>query len=244
MVSDISAVLWKEWRELFHQRGMRGAMFNWLIMVALGGIMIPIQSGAEWLTSPLVIAMWSWLPLLAVMQIVSDTFAGERERHTLETLLASRLSDRAILFGKITAVVLYGWSIQFATMILGVLVVNLMNWTGTMHGFSAETLFGVVPVILLLIILITSIGTLISLKAATVRQAYQRMSIGFILLFLAPSLAIQFIPGLADAVLRLSDVHFGMQEAGIVILALIVLTAGVLVIGTKRFQRMKLIEDM
>ena len=84
MVSDISAVLWKEWRELFHQRGMRGAMFNWLIMVALGGIMIPIQSGAEWLTSPLVIAMWSWLPLLAVMQIVPsiDCACPEAESET------------------------------------------------------------------------------------------------------------------------------------------------------------------
>ena len=36
--------------------------------------------------------MWMWFSLLLVINVVADSFAGERERHTLETLLASRLS--------------------------------------------------------------------------------------------------------------------------------------------------------
>ena len=42
---------------------------------------------------------------------VPDPLPRERERHTLETLLASRLSDRAILLGKIGAAVGFEWVI-------------------------------------------------------------------------------------------------------------------------------------
>ena len=37
--------------------------------------------------------------------MIADGIPGERERHTLETLLASRLSDRSILLGKVMAAV-------------------------------------------------------------------------------------------------------------------------------------------
>jgi hypothetical protein len=43
MLNQINAVVWKEAHELFQQRGLRGALFNWLIMVGLGGIFIPLQ---------------------------------------------------------------------------------------------------------------------------------------------------------------------------------------------------------
>jgi ABC-type Na+ efflux pump permease subunit len=41
--------------------------------------------------------------------MITDSIAGERERQTLETLLASRLPDRAILLGKVAAITLLGW---------------------------------------------------------------------------------------------------------------------------------------
>ena len=58
--------------------------------------------------------------------MIPDSFAGERERHTLEPLLATPLSDRAILFGMISAAVGYGWGITLISMVIGLLATNLI----------------------------------------------------------------------------------------------------------------------
>jgi ABC-2 type transport system permease protein len=125
------------------------------------------QSSLHWLSS--------WCPLLLSAGLVADTFAGERERDTLEALLASRLSDRAILFGKTAAVAAYGWAITLVCWIAGWLAAGLSQ------GAPA---FALPPVILLsfpvLSLLaawyVACVGVLISLHAQSVRQAQQWMS--------------------------------------------------------------------
>ena len=72
-------------------------------MIAVFGVFLPLQNGASWVTSPITMVYWAWMPLMLVTGVIADSFAGERERHTLETLLASRLPDRAILLGKVAA---------------------------------------------------------------------------------------------------------------------------------------------
>jgi ABC-2 type transport system permease protein len=187
MINQILAVLWKEWQELFQQRGLRGGLFNWLILVVLGGIFVPLQTGEQWFTQPYAMLVWSWIPMLAVMQIVADTFAGERERHTLETLLASKLSDSAILWGKVFYVVLYGWSIEFSSLILAAVSINVVHWQGTVQFYSINTLVGIVPVSMFLVGLIAGIGTLVSLRSGTVRGAYQKLMIGFMVVLFGGS---------------------------------------------------------
>jgi len=91
------------------------------IPLAILGIYLPWQNGPEWARTPLLPAALSWLPLLLVGALVADSFAGERERKTLETLLASRLSDRAILLGKIAALVSYGWGLALSSLVLSLL---------------------------------------------------------------------------------------------------------------------------
>ena len=112
MIADLWTVMWKEWKELFVQRGsMRGGLLRLVIVIGVLGIVPPLQAGREWVDSPMVLAFAGWMPLLLVTSVVADSFAGERERHTLETLLASRLPDRAILFGKVGTAVSYGWGL-------------------------------------------------------------------------------------------------------------------------------------
>ena len=72
---------------------MRGGRFSLVILVGVFGVFLPLQSGAEWVQSPATVFYWGWVPLMLVGGAVADSFAGERERHTLETLLASRLPD-------------------------------------------------------------------------------------------------------------------------------------------------------
>ncbi|UCD40705.1 MAG: hypothetical protein JSV69_08835 [Chloroflexota bacterium] len=101
MINDILSIMWKEIRELILQRsGLRGGWIGLLILIAVFGVLFPLQSGPDWLVTPTTILMWAWVPFILVNSVVADSFAGERERHTLETLLASRLSDQAILIGK------------------------------------------------------------------------------------------------------------------------------------------------
>lgn len=109
-MADVLAVASKEWRELLGPRGFRGKSGIALILVAFG-IILPLQTGRAWITAPSVVIAWSWVPMFLVSTVIADAIAGERERHTLETLLATRLSDNAILFGKIAAAIGYagGW---------------------------------------------------------------------------------------------------------------------------------------
>ena len=103
MIADILTVASKELREILTFGGdARGrGKFSLLILVGVFGVFFPLQSGREWVTSSLSIMVWGWMPFLWVSGIVSDLFAGERERHTLEALLATRLSDQAILYWEI-----------------------------------------------------------------------------------------------------------------------------------------------
>jgi ABC-2 type transport system permease protein len=244
VIADIVTIIWKEFRELFHQRGLRGAIFNWAIMVALGGLFMPLQNGLAWLTMPILHIAWSWIALLAVMQIVSDTFAGERERHTLETLLASRLSDRAILLGKVASVVLYGWSIQIAGLVLGWLAVNIEQWSGVVHFYAVDILFGVAPITALLVVLVASLGTLVSLHSTTVRSAYQKMSLVFLAFVFVPAIAIQFIPQVGQALVQLDYFKPTLATYWAVALGITALSAVALAVGADRFKRSKLMEEM
>lgn len=246
MLQDILTIVQKEFKEILHQRGSRRAgWLNIIIVVGLLGVYMPITSGREWVTNPIGLVSFSWLPLFLVMGIVADGFAGERERHTLETLLASRLTDGAILAGKITSAVLYSWGIAMASTLLGGIVANFSGGEGQGFVFyplawlAAAALFG-----LLLAVLVASVGSLISLRAGTVRQAYQQLSIGFMVLWFGLFLGIRFLPEST----RLSIAAFlstlDLLVVGVGLIVLLVL-ADILLIGVcrMRFQRAKLILD-
>lgn len=128
-MSDAWAVAHKEWRELFGQDGVQGRQ-GMLLFVAAFGLMLPAMNGRDWIASPLVAAAWSWVPMFLVSTVIADAFAGERERHTLETLLATRLSESAILFGKIAAAIGYAAALCAVSLLLGLVVVNVMHQGG------------------------------------------------------------------------------------------------------------------
>ena len=125
---DVLTVATKEWKELvWSGGGMRGGRMSLVILLAVFGVFMPYQFGAEWLHSPGMLMYWAWVPLMIVSGVVADAFAGERERHTLETLLATRLPDRAILFGKTLAAVGYGWGLVLVMLALGVVTVAVTD---------------------------------------------------------------------------------------------------------------------
>jgi ABC-2 type transport system permease protein len=245
MTLEFWAIVWKEWRELvFHPASRHGTLANLAVLVAILGVLLPAQRGAPWLESGIYIAYWAWVPTLLVSTLIADSFAGERERHTLETLLASRLSDDAVLFGKIAAAVIYGWSVTLSILLVGVLVVNLMHWTGAIAFYHASLAGAVVGLSFLLSLTTASAGALASIGAATVRQAQTTLNLTIAAIFLVPALGLQLLAD--DARDRLLQSLTG-SDPGLILwvtmVALLLLNVGLLAVVSARFQRTRLLLD-
>src|SRR5512140_922033 len=128
MLPDVSIMVWKEWKEILQfQVGKRSGMLGLLVIVAIFGVFFPIQWGRLWVESAAALSLWVVMPLMLAGMLVADSIAGERERHTLETLLASRLSDQAILLGKVGASVSYVWLMTQSVFIMALIPLNLIH---------------------------------------------------------------------------------------------------------------------
>ncbi len=96
-MNDIWTMIWKETKDSVLQGGW-SALIRPLLLIGILGIVFPLRLGLQWLAlTPLVMGLVLYIPFTVILSFVGDAIAGERERHTLETLLASRISDRAIL---------------------------------------------------------------------------------------------------------------------------------------------------
>lgn len=244
MIADILTVAGKELREIFTFGDARGrGKFSLLILIGVFGVFIPLQSGREWATSPMSVMVWGWMPFLWVSGIVADLFAGERERHTLEALLATRLSDQSILFGKLLAALTYGFTLTWVIMIASLITINIGFGKDGLLFYPVEMLLSALVFSILISGLSASIGVLVSLRAGSVRQAQQAMSAGMLVLFL-PFMLVQFIPpAWLEAVGNLVENVQPVQVA--IWLALLLLAVELILIAIARrlFQRSKLILD-
>lgn len=186
MIEDIRTVLWKELKEFISQGG-RGRLGKVSMFLAfLPGLLLPLQFGRNWLETPLPLITLALVPLI-VLTLIADAIAGERERHTLETLLASRLSDRAILFGKIGAATAYVMAQLTAFMLPALILINLMHARDGVAIYSPAVWVGVFLVGPLLAIFACSVGVLVSIRASTVRQAQMvLMAVMFLSFMIVP----------------------------------------------------------
>jgi ABC-2 type transport system permease protein len=244
MIGDILTVARKEVREMFIQGDPRGrSKIGILIMVLIFGIVFPLQNGRAWVESPVSAVVWAWMPFLWVSGIVADCFAGERERHTLEALLSTRLSDRAILFGKVLAAMFYGFTLTWIIMLLSLVTANIAARGGGLLLFPASLGLGALLFSILICGLAASLGVLVSLRAGSVRQAQQLMSAGMLVLFV-PFMLIQFLPrGLLFSAVALLEKTDPLQAALGIALLLLLADAILIMIGMRLFRRSRLILD-
>ena len=248
-LQDINTVIWKEWKELLTLRGSaRSGVMGLVVSVGVFGILLPVQLGADLVRSPNLLLFWAWVPLFLVITVIADAFAGERERRTLETLLATRLSDRAILLGKIGAAVLYGWGLTLVSLVLGLITVNILSSVqgGEADGlilFPAMTFLGVIGASFLTAWMAAGAGVLVSLRAATVRQAQQSLSIGVMVLLFGSIYGLRALPTAIQ--LRLLEFVAGLGTPGLFLLAgliLLIIDLILLFAALTRFRRDKLVD--
>jgi len=247
MMADLWTVVWKEWKEwLFRWGGLRkeGGLLGVLVFAGVFGVFLPLQMGRSWIDSPAALSYWAWVPLFLVTTVIADSFAGERERHTLETLLASRLPDQAILLGKVLAAVGYSWGLTMISLMLGLATVNVAHGQGTLVLYPAAVGWGIVVFSLLVSILAAGAGVLISLRAASVKQAQQILSIGIMLLAFVPAFGLQALP--REWRIRLAQTlgAAGVNKVLLIVAAvLVVLDLGLLMAAMARFRRSKLLAN-
>ena len=234
-MSDIWTMMWKESKDLLFQGGWR-SLIRPLFVVGIMGIYLPLQFGSQWVAlTPISMVLLLWVPFFVIISFIGDAIAGERERHTLETLLASRMPDRAILLGKIVATVLYAWGMGILSLLLGLVLVDLFRTQGNWMFYPLDLFVDALILSLLASVLGTSAGVLISLRVSTVRQAQQILSIGTIVLVFGVLFVLQALP--ANFVSSLT-----YQQFLLIAMAFIaVLDAILLGLSLMSFQRSRLI---
>jgi ABC-2 type transport system permease protein len=235
-MNDLRTMIWKEWKD-FLLSGGHSDLLGPLLILGILGIVLPLSFRLSWINldpAPVLIILYA--PFMFVTSFIGDAIAGERERHTLETLLASRISDQAILLGKVLVVVGFTWGMTLFCLLVGAIVVNWSQGQGQWVFYAPINLFLVVLVMsLLTILLAASGGVLISLKSATARQAAQTMVLGEILLGFAIYVVVRFLPASVTASLTTS------QMVSFILLSLAALDAILLAASLVSFQRSRLI---
>ena len=240
MTREIMVVIRKELKEIGTEGGggRRGRLTS-VIGLLVAGVLLPLNFGVRYVRPDAMAVMGLILPVLFTLPIVADSFAGERERHTLETLLATRLPDKAILFGKLGAIVAYAVALTVIALVIGLVSVNVAHAEARPLLFALTPLVGLLVESVLAATLLGGIGLLISLRAATVRQAQQRVSLVLFVPLLL-SMVLNKLPATVTGPIRevLMSGRMTPMQLGLAVLVLI--DAAVLYVSTLRFRRSRL----
>jgi ABC-2 type transport system permease protein len=247
MIRDLATILWKESKELLPWKGgISSGMKRSLVAVLVMGVVVPLlMPGEIWdITLAPLVMLGMFLPVPTVMGVIVDSFAGERERHTLETLLATRLDDTAILMGKVLAAFNYAMTVTLASTVVSLVTLNLA------HAEYGPFLPG--PILWLALIVggslsglgMAGVGVLISMRARTVRDAAQILSLAMLVVFMSP-MALNLAPEHWKRAIYDLVLGEGLAlAAGLPVLAaigLFVIDVLLLAIALTRFKRDRLV---
>ncbi len=241
MIEDIRTVMWKEWLELRTYFSGRGKV-SLLFFLAVFSVFMPLQFGPDWPMTPVPPVAALWMALFLVTPVVADAFAGERERRTLETLLATRLPDAAIYLGKILTAVGYGVSLAWVGMLLALVTVNGVY--GPLRLYPFDTALATLVFTPLVAGVAACAGTLVSLRAASVREAQQTLSIANMLLLFVPLFGFQALPDAWQLRLIRALRSVDASQAAVGAAVVLALANGVLIYWiSRRFRRDMVILD-
>jgi len=244
MTKDILTVIWKERKGLLRFNSNRWKSFLALIIpIAMFGIIFPIQFRDEWLSSYWSVAVSLVTPILLIASTIAESFAGERERHTLETLLASRLPDQAILLGKLFTSMLFGWGVTLFLLLISLGMVNGLEWEGHFRFYSPTIFWSNMAISLLVVGLVSNLGILLSLRSPTVQNAAQMI----MLLLFMPLLLLQAVAFLLPSFIPVEPIKAALEKLDvdtiilIVSIVLLIVNIGFFLGARARFKRSRLI---
>jgi ABC-2 type transport system permease protein len=178
-------------------------------------------------------------PLILIAPTICESFAGERERHTLETLLASRLPDRSILFGKMIISILYGFGMTVFLLLMSLVIVNILIWNGKFQFYPLSILLADLGLGALFSGLMVTLGILVSLRSATVQSAQQML----MMIIVIPIFGLQAIIFLFPMEKTREFLgRFNLNQFLLIFLGILLLVdLGLLLAALSRFKRSRLI---
>lgn len=248
MISDIRTTVWKENRSLLRYQGRPSQLIVSLLTPLLVSILFPIQFGLDWAQGYFSLFVGVAIPLLIVGITVPDAIAGERERHTLETLLSSRLSDQAILLGKLLVSVFIGWMGTLLVFAVSLVVLNVSHADGQIIFYRPAVFLAQLALSLVMSLLVAGLGVLFSMHSPTVQIAQQNLftalMVPMMLIGLIPMAFIMFnpMPNKLEFLRTLMANLNADQVVWVVIGVLTLIDAGLLLIGLSRFKRHLLVD--
>lgn len=245
-LNDIITMMWKDFRELPKIYGdSKMGVVGFLFPVLIIGVLLPLQMGEEWLKPGLTLIFAGWFPIIMVFTIVADSFAGERERKTLEALLATRLSDRDILAAKLLTSILFALGFVALLEVTGLITLNLRNLgQGGLLFFEPRLFLALLVLPPLAAFAASGAGVLISLRASSVRQAQQTLVMSGMLIFFVPTMLLPMLPKeMREAVLGFFMA--GGEELLVAAISFFLLLIGIISVlaAGRQFRRARLILD-
>jgi ABC-2 type transport system permease protein len=248
LIKQSLVIMSKEWEDLksslFSHSNLLAGFWPVLLFCAAFGVYEPMKIGSDWLQSPMMVFSLSVLvPFVFIGFISPYSFVGERERGTLEPLLATPVSDQAILFGKIGIAVLCGWVVTVINLLLGLGSINFFQTNGGLLLYPPGIVIPTVVLSLLFSLLAAIVGTNSSLYAKTTLEAQRNFVMILFIPVLLPAFFIgplgpdawkailfQIIPPLASANLF-----------PVIIVLLLVIDCIIMAIVFSRFHRKKIL---
>ncbi len=238
MLQDVLTVIWKERKGLLRVRGSRGRFLLIMLTPIVMAVVMPLQVGKDWLDEIPSVLLAVAVPLILVAVTIPESFAGERERHTLGTLLASRLSDRAILFGKMAVSLVLAWGVTLLVLLVSLATFNVAHWDGAVLFYAPIIALADLFLSLLVAMMVASTGVLISMRAQTVQQVAQTL----MAIFLVPPLLVQVVLFVfMDQIRGWIQAVDGQELLAIVVAVLVLLNLALFAGALARFRRSRLL---
>jgi ABC-type transport system involved in multi-copper enzyme maturation permease subunit len=171
---DSLIVLRKELLEIVGDRhSTYGLLIQGGIVFLLCGIVIPVASGASWDKAGQLTMLYCGFPGAVAAMVAADAFSGERERRTLETLLATPLRASSIFLGKIASAATFAVTVSWASVLTAIVAANTKSGMASLLLPRPEELFWVAGVSLAFSLLTASLAAGISLHLTVARSAQQ-----------------------------------------------------------------------
>jgi len=178
--------------------------------------------------------LYMLLPLLVVTTIASDSFAGEKERKTLEALLYTPTTDWELLLGKLLSAWLPALGVAWGGFLLYSVMANLAAWPVMGRVFFPTTMWVILAVWVAPAVAGLGLGSmvLVSSRARTFQEANQLSALvilpGFVLL----------------GSLLFGAMCFGAWTMALLGLVLWAIDAALVWLGRRSFRRTRLAMEM
>ena len=171
---DSLTVLRKELREILGDRhSLYGLLVQGGIVFLLTGIVVPAASGPSWDDVGQITMLYCGFPAAVAAMVAADAFAGERERRTLETLLATPLDPASIFAGKVASAAAFSVAVGWLSVIAAILAAHAKGGLSPLLMPRPEALLWVGGVGLGYSLLTATLAVGISLRLSVARSAQQ-----------------------------------------------------------------------